>query len=330
METHRITHRQRIERCLSGVSQEKTPVALWRHFPVDDQTPDSLAESILSFQRLYHFDLVKVTPASSFCLKDWGTEDVWNGNSEGTREYVHRVINKPDDWLRLSILDPYKGYLGEQLSCLEMVCNALGEDVPVLQTIFSPLAQAKNLVGGQQLLVHLREYPDEVLEGLKIITESTSRFIEAICHTKMAGIFYAIQHGSYQLLSKEEYKKFGRGDDLFLLELSSGKWVNMLHLHGEEIFFKEFVDFPVQVINWHDRETYPDLAEGKELFSGVVCGGLQRIHTMVLGTPEQVRAETRDAIISTQNQRFILGTGCVLPITTPRANILAAIQSCSA
>jgi uroporphyrinogen decarboxylase len=327
LEAHRITHRQRIERCLSGVVQDKTPIALWRHFPVDDQTPDSLAEAIVSFQRWYDFDIVKVTPASSFCLRDWGAEDVWRGNSEGTREYVHRVINKPDDWLKLSILDPYKGYLGEQLTCLEMVCNSLGYDVPVVQTIFSPLAQAKNLVGGQQLLVHLRKYPDEVLEGLKIITESTSRFIEAVCHMNVAGIFYAIQHASYQLVSKDEYIKFGCSDDLRLLEVSAGKWLNMLHLHGEDINFNEFADYPVQVINWHDRETYPSLAEAKELYKGVVCGGLQRTRTMELGTPEQVRAETRDAILSTQNQRFILGTGCVLPITTPQTNILTAIQS---
>jgi uroporphyrinogen decarboxylase len=211
-----------------------------------------------------------------------------------------------------------------------MVCNALGDTVPVLQTIFSPLAQAKNLVGGQQLLVHLRKYPEEILEGLRIITETTSRFIEAVCHMNVAGIFYAVQHASYQLLSKEEYKKFGRGDDLQLLEVSAGKWLNMLHLHGEDIIFSEFVDYPVQVINWHDRETHPGLAEAKQLYKGVVCGGLQRTVTMELGTPEQVRAETRDAILATENQRFILGTGCVLPITTPQTNILTAIQSCSA
>ena len=28
----------------------------------------------------YDFDLVKVTPASSFCLRDWGAEDRWTGN----------------------------------------------------------------------------------------------------------------------------------------------------------------------------------------------------------------------------------------------------------
>jgi uroporphyrinogen decarboxylase len=43
-----------------------------------------------------------------------------------------------------------------------------------------------------------------------------------------------------------------------------------------------------------------------------------------LGTPEQVIAEARDAIEQTGGQRFILGTGCVVPITAPYGNLLAA------
>jgi uroporphyrinogen decarboxylase len=45
---------------------------------------------------------------------------------------------------------------------------------------------------------------------------------------------------------------------------------------------------------------------------------------MVRGTPEQVRAEAQKAIEETGGRRFILGTGCVTPITAPRANLRAA------
>ncbi|NJD60091.1 MAG: uroporphyrinogen decarboxylase [Anaerolineales bacterium] len=322
-----ITHRERIEKCLNGESREDTPVALWRHFPVDDQSPESLANAVISFQKTYDFDLVKVTPASSFCIKDWGAEDEWQGNSEGTRQYTRRVIHTPEDWLKLPVLDPYKGYLGEQLSCLKIICNELGPDVPILQTIFSPLAQAKNLVGGEALLVHIRQYPEAVLAGLKVIAETTRSFIEAASQTGNAGVFYAVQHGNYQLLSEAEYKQFGKMLDLEILSAVRDKWLNMIHLHGNHVMFNVFTDYPVQVINWHDRETYPSLKEGKELFPGVVCGGLQRTATMELGTPEHVHSEARDAILSTANQRFILGTGCVLQTTTPSANILAALQA---
>jgi uroporphyrinogen decarboxylase len=172
LEAHRVSHWQRIEKCLGGDIPDRIPIAFWRHFPVDDQTPDRLARAVLDYQSTYDFDLVKVTPSSSYCLLDWGVEDVWHGNPEGTRDYVRRVIQSPDDWLRLSVLDPFKGALGDQLTCLKLVCGELGHSVPVLQTIFNPLAQAKNLLGGEKLLVHLRRFPDAVHEGLKTIVES--------------------------------------------------------------------------------------------------------------------------------------------------------------
>jgi uroporphyrinogen decarboxylase len=228
---------------------------LWRHFPVDDQRPEELANAILDFQKNYDFDLVKVTPASSYCIKDWGAEDEWHGNTEGTRDYSYRVVNAPEDWLKLRLLDPYEGSLGNQLTCLRMVCDELGPDVPVLQTIFNPLAQAKNLVGGQKLLVHLRQYPDAVREGLEIIAESTFRFIEACCQTGMSGIFYAVQHGSYQLLSRDEYDRFGRDYDLRLLDTVSQKWLN-IHLHGK-ISCSKLRDYPVRVINPRSH-TFPN------------------------------------------------------------------------
>jgi len=311
-----------------GETLDSTPIALWRHFPVNDQSPENLAAAIIDFQFRYDFDLVKVTPASSYCIRDWGVTDEWRGNSEGTRDYTRRVISTPDDWLKLPVLDPYKGALKDQLTCLKLICEGVGANVPVLQTIFNPLSQAKNLVGGLKLLVHLRKYPDAVLEGLKTIAQSTQRFIEAACSIAIGGFFYAVQHGSFQLLSKDEYIKFGRAFDYELLGFAADKWLNMLHLHGEDIMFELFTDYPVQVINWHDRETYPTLQEAQKIYSGVVCGGLQRTHTMELGSPEQVRAEALDAIQATNNHRFILGTGCVMPITTPSANIFAAIQSC--
>jgi uroporphyrinogen decarboxylase len=91
--------------------------------------------------------------------------------------------------------------------------------------------------------------------------------------------------------------------------------------------FELFRDYPIAVVNWHDRDTPPGLADATTKTLAALCGGLQREKTMVLGTPEQVIAEAKDSILATNGERFILGTGCVVPITAPRANILAARRS---
>jgi uroporphyrinogen decarboxylase len=321
------THRERMEACISGEVVDRPPVALWRHFPVDDQSPLSMALATVDFQRIYDFDLVKVSPSSSFCIRDWGAKDEWHGASEGTREYTHRVVQRPEDWERLTILDPTKGYLSAQLDSLGMIIEELGADVPVIQTIFSPLAQAKNLVGAENLSVQVRRYSQSLHVGLRIIAESIQRFIEATIQTGVAGIFYAVQHAQYSLFSEDEYDVFGKTYDMLALEPARDLWLNMLHLHGTEIMFDRFLDYPMAIINWHDRETPPSLAEAQERFSGALCGGLRRRETMVLGTPEKVNAEAQDAINMTEGKKFILGTGCVMPITVPRGNIIAARKS---
>jgi len=323
-------HRARLERCLAGEKPDRVPVALWRHFPVDDQHPARLAAATVAFQRTYDFDFVKVSPASSFCLRDWGAQDEWRGATEGTRDYTHRVVQQPEDWTRLPVLDPYQGALGAQLECLRLITAELGEDVPVIQTIFNPLSQAKNLVGKELLLVHLRRFPEAVHAGLRTITRSIQRFIEAASETGIAGVFYAVQHAQYGLLTADEYATFGAAYDRQSLEPAKSFWLNVLHLHGEQVMFDLLAHYPVQVINWHDRDTDPDLAAGKQRFPGVVCGGLQRERSLVLGTPEQVRAEALDAIQATGGERFILGTGCVTPVTAPWGNILAARQAVEA
>lgn len=322
-----ITHRQRLETCIGGGEVDRPPVAFWRHFPVDDQTADGLAKATFSFQSTFDFDLVKVTPASSFCLRDWGAKDEWHGATEGTRSYTQRVIQKPEDWEKLPVLDPKKGALGQQLQSLRLLIKELGPETPAIQTIFNPLSQAKNLVGGDKLLVHLRRYPDAVHAGLQTIVETSQRFIEAAIETGIAGVFYAVQHAQYGLLSTEEYAQFGTIYDLQVLEPAQSLWLNMLHLHGLDVMFDLFTDFPVDIINWHDQETPPSLKTGQKRFSGVVCGGIRREETMVLGAPDQVRSEARKAIEITAGQRFILGTGCVIPTITPFGNILAARYS---
>jgi len=308
---------------------DRPPVALWRHFPVDDQRPETLAAATVDFQHHYHFDLVKVTPASSFSIKDWGAEDVWEGHTEGTRRYTKRVIQKPVDWENLPVLNPLKApHLSGQLGCLRVIRSALGPDVPLLQTVFSPLAQAKNLAGADLLITHIRLYPEAVLKGLQTIAETTTCFVESALETGIDGIFFAIQHAQAGLLSLEEYMTFGLPFDLETTQPAAGLWCNLLHLHGLDVYFDLVARFSAlfPIVNWHDRETRPSLGEAQKRFTGTVCGGVSQ-KTIVFGESARVHEEALDAIQQTGGRRFVLGTGCVAPVIAPHGNILAVRQS---
>lgn len=323
-----MNKRARLEQTIAGEPTDRPPVALWRHFPGDDQRAADLARSTVEFQKAYDWDFVKVTPASSFCLADYGAQDEWRGSMEGTRTYTRRPIERSLDWTSMRALDPLRGSLGRQGECLRLVTDALGEDVPVIQTIYSPLAQARNLAGSEKLIHHMRTAPDRLHTGLNVLTETTLRFIDSLKRLPIAGIFYAVQHASYAQLSEDEYRTFGLPYDRKILEsLPPRWWLNVLHLHGDAPMFKFAGELRAQVINWHDRDTEPELAQGKTLFSGAVCGGLSRWDHLHQGTPSSIREAARDAMQKTNCRRFILSTGCVAMITTPLSNLRAVREA---
>jgi len=322
-----MTKRERLLATLAGQAVDRPAIALWRHFPGDDQRAEDLAAAQIAFQRHYDFDLIKVSPASSFCVEDWGARDRYLGSLEGTREYTHYPVASPEDWRRLPVLDPNQGALGRQLRCLEIIAEALRQDadeVPFIQTVFSPLAQAKNLAGPERMLTLMRQDADALKAGLETITQTTIAFLEAAKRTGMAGIFYAVQHARYALMSEAEYRELGMPYDRRILEHLDGTWFNMLHIHGEDVMFDLLTGYPVQTINWHDQETSPSLKEAMGRTDKVLVGGLGRIETMMRGSPEDVRARVAEAMSKTGGRRFILGVGCVTMIVTPWGNITAA------
>jgi uroporphyrinogen decarboxylase len=322
-----ISHKERMRTVLSGGLPDRVPVALWRHFPVDDQDPELLANAILAFQKEWDFDFVKVTPASSFCLTDWGVQDVWEGNPEGTRKYTRRAVAQPRDWEKITALDPSKGNLGAQLRVLKLLRTRLEPETPFIQTIFNPLAQAKNLAGDGLLMEHIRRWPDAVQIGLDAITRSTTKFVQACMDAGVDGVFLAIQHASYRLFSYQEYRQWGMPGDQAILHAAQDAWLNVMHLHGEAVMFDLAKEYPVAVVNWHDREAGPSLREGRQRCGKVVCGGWTQWGTIALGDPKMVFEEAKDTVTQMGAKHLILGTGCVTPIITPRACLQAAARA---
>ncbi len=321
-----MNHRSRLAAAVAGEATDRLPVALWRHFPGTDLTADDLAAAVVAFQRRYDFDLVKVTPASGRMAEAWGARLVPADNDEGTRRYLERPVSSPEDWPDLPPLSVEDGVLGEDLKAMDLIRAALGPDTPVVQTVFSPLAVARQLAG-DAVLQHLRDHPRELESGLGRIAEAVAAFALASVDHGADGVFFAAQLARRDLLTPEEYARFGEPFDRMVLDsVPATAWPAVLHLHGTESMFELAQSYPCHIVNWHDRETAPSLAEGSRLFQrGAVLGGLAR-HMLGTATPDEVRAQAEDAVAQTGGRGMILGTGCVTFVTTPEANLEAVRQ----
>jgi uroporphyrinogen decarboxylase len=317
-----MSKRDRLAAAIRGEETDRPLVALWRHFPTDDLDPEQLALSAVAFQTQHDWDFIKLTPTSSYSVEDWGCRAAYRGHPEGTSEYIARPIVAPQDWARLDPLDPHGGALGQQLACIHRTRELAGPDIPIIETVFSPISQAKNLVGGGLEIVHLRRHRAELQRALDVITETTVRFVRAALEAGADGIFYAMQRASADFLSEQEYREVGRPLDLRILEAAGAATFNLLHLHGLNTYFELVADYPAHALNWHDRDTGPSLAEGARRFPGLVVGGLSQ-RDMVEGTPQSIQALARETIESLGGRRLCLSTGCVMQTVTPWGNIRA-------
>lgn len=322
-----MDHWQRLEAALTGGKADRAPVALWRHFPEEDQQPGRLAALSLQWQRRWDFDLVKFMPSGTYGVEDWGAVSAWRNQPNGAREVVRPGIRCVQDWWDLPELDTRCGAYGRQNEALAVTARELGGRVPILQTVFSPLTTARKLAG-ERLFADLRRAPDALERALGVITNVTVRFAQEAMAAGAHGVFFATQLGSHRLLTQDEYRQFGRTYDLQVLNALRGRTrFDMLHVHGVDLMFDSFADYPVQMLNWHDRLTEPTLAEAARGFPGLLAGGLDEGETLVDASTEAVEAQVREALAQTGGRRLVIAPGCVLRIDTPDDNIKAVLRA---
>lgn len=320
-----MNKRERVHAAIHKQPVDRPPIALWRHFPHADLNAKTLAERVIEFQKAYDFDIVKVTPAASYIAEMYGGELSDAGNREGTRSHMRRVINDWHDWHKLEPLARDHPVILREREAIWRIREGLGHDVPIMQTIFTPLSCARTLAGEERLAHDLREHPAEVMHALQHLGTTMERFAHASIESGADGLFLATQVATRDVLNPQQERAFGQPFDLTLINNVHAQvdfiW---LHIHGENIYYEQVFNYPVKIANWHDRKTAPTLHEGKSQFKGAVAGGIEEWGVLAGGTPDQVRAQVQDAIAQTEGIGLIVASGCVMPIDTPDENIRAA------
>ena len=320
-----MTPRERVLAAVAGEAVDRPPVALWRHFPERDQSAVDLAAATLDWQRRFGFDLVKFMPPGDYPTIDWGAESVYEGAPGGTRRTTRFPVTRPEDWTALSPLDVRRGFNGVILDALARTRDGLGPDVPLLQTVFSPLTVAAKL-SGRLAVEHLRAHPRELHAGLDRIAAVTRDVVEASLAGGADGLFFATQHADFGVLDETEYREFGLHYDLDVLAAAGPSRLTLLHLHGDAPMFDLQARYPAHALSWHDRRVAPHLAEGQQRSGRCVCGGLdeRRIATR---TPAEAAAEALEAIAATGGRHLIVAPGCVIPVATPEETVRAVVEA---
>ncbi len=320
---------ERVDAALQGAAVDRVPISFWGHSYLKEWSAEELAEAMLANYRTYNWDYMKVNPRASYHVEDWGAKlERSNDPNHGPR-FVDWPVREPGDWRRLRPLEPDRGVLGEQLAALRQIRDGLAGEAYFMQTVFSPLSVAKYLVGNQTgpVLTSIQDNPDALRAALDVIAETFASYVQATLEAGASGIFFATTGwASSDLLTEEQYRRFGREYDQRVMDAFAGKApLNVLHNCGEHIYFDLLADYPVAAVSWAATLAgNPSLGEGKERTAHAVMGGVSEKTTLPDGTPEQVDEEVRAAIKETEGRRVLVAPGCSIPPRTPAANLEAA------
>lgn len=323
-----MTHWERVAAAVAGQAVDRMPVSLWRHFPDIDLDPHRLAQAVVRWQQTYDFDLVKFMPAGTYGVEDWGATSAYLGAATGTRTVTKHGVTTAEQWPRLARLSPQAGRLGQEVKALSLAAAALKDEVPILQTVFGPLTTAFKLAG-DRVFADLRRRPDLFEAGLAIIADTTLAFARACLQSGAHGLFFSTQCASLRMLNDAEHLRFGVPYDRLVLDgvVGGDATFTMLHLHGNDVMFDQVLDYPANMLNWHDRRSDLNLAGARQRFGGLLVGGLNELTTLPQGPIEAIKGEVRDAVAQTNGRRLMIAPGCVIPIATPDAHYRAVIDA---
>lgn len=309
----------------SGRGDAPVPVAFWRHHPVADQRAETLVAATCKFQQEFRSDIVKITPASSFQLRDLGQDDAWTGDSLGRRVFGAPVIIQPEDWLRLAETARNETHVSEHLQAARAIRAQVSPEIPVLQSIFDPLFQARTL-GRGVWNQHLREHPEAVAIGLRALRARTTRLIHEFRDAGVDGIFLAVQHAGAGEDHDGAYPRLGFQDDLECLAEAGPGSLNIVHLHGKDHPPALAKAFPDAILHFSPDENPALWTEAIRATEHFYAAG-SRPDWLATATLSEIVTATWTLREQMRGRKFMLGAGCVLRPDTADQNIHAALAA---
>lgn len=305
-----MTKRERVLAALNHQPTDRVPFSVYTHSSIHDRSVDRFVEFTLAFQKKYDPDYVKVMFDDHYDLP-------------GPFEFVRSL----EVWNELEEHDPHLGAFGRQLEALRRIKQAVGPEVPVVQTIYLPFHYGLRLAY-TRILDDLTADRELVLRGLAVIAANTRRFARAcLDEAGIDGFFFGAYGCAGAWLSRSEYRLHALPLDLAVLEPLRTAPVTILHIHGErDAYFDLLKDYPVRALSWEDRTAGPTLAEARALTDKCLVGGIDHILART-SQPDALVAQGQEAIRDCGGRGLILAPGCTLTGAVPEKNIQAVARA---
>jgi uroporphyrinogen decarboxylase len=321
-----MTSRERVDAALHGRPLDRPPMSFWGHFYHRESSAEALVEATLEFQREYGWDWIKLNPRKHYHVEPWGVSYRYSGRPNEKPVLAEWPIHEASDWQTIAEQPFDRGALGEQLDAVRLMRRALPADIPLIETVFTPLAVLGEMTDAPATLrAHMNEAPDLVRGALESVTRTFERFVPAVLEAGADGIFFAtVDWGSRDFITAAELRSWSRPFDLRVLKGAASAPFNVLHVCKRNNLLSEFADYPVRAFSWAATDpTNPSLAQALQFTNAAVMGGIDQDETLPSAVPAPALAQLRHAREQTGGLRWLAAPGCSIPPTSLPSNLHA-------
>ena len=324
-----MNRRERVLAALRGDPVDRVPISFWGHDYVAENSADGLAQETVRQARCFDWDYLKPQSRAQCFAEMWGLTYAPSATAEQKYSVTRTPLKEGSDLAHLQPADARTGALAEQIDALRKVRALVGEDVPIIWTVFSPLMVAEYLLpgGAAQVLETARTDALALSSGLDSITETLIEYVRDCLRNGADGIFYATNLATRDQLTADECARFQRPFDLRVLAAAKDAPFNVMHVCGQGALLDQFLDYPVAALSFALGPANPSLAEvhrgsGKASMGGVPnkLGGV---------SASDVAARVRNAIAQMNGRWLLLAPDCSVEPGT-RGDLLRAARATAA
>lgn len=320
-----MTSRERVLAALRGEAVDRPPVSFWGHVYHRESSAEDLVAHTLERWRRFTWDWVKLNPRKHYHVEPWGVRYTYTGVPHEKPVVAEWPVHTPADWDAIEAKPHDQGALGEQLEAVRRLRRELPAEIPLLQTVFTPLAILAELTEPPESLRDLlpRE-PERVARALEAVTVTFERYVAEVMRAGADGIYLATTDwGARSMVDAAALRRWSRPYDLRLLAAAGASPYHMLHVCKGDALLFEFADYPVGSFSWDvTAPDNPALSEGLARLPGAVVGGISH-ETELLNGPEIAIAAYHRSLESTGGRHWMFAPGCSIPPETPESTLAA-------
>jgi uroporphyrinogen decarboxylase len=323
--------KKRFEAVMNNKVSDRPLVSAWRHFTEFEHSgPRVLADVLLYFQKTYDWDFIKVNPRAVYYHEAWGNEYDYSIYNDVVPTRIKTLVEDTSDLGKIKQISGREGVFAEQIEMIKMILDGVKNEVPVMQSVFTPIGILLNLCGmrslgryressreGSPVIRMIQENGNEVHRALDAIARTIADYCDGLVEAGVDGVFYAalgMARSGY--FTREEWEEFVKPYDLIVLEsLKTVKTI--VHTCGIYSNPEWFVDYPVNCIHWAESATGNTTLAGSAAWikDKVPMGGVDE-RLFGQNKAQEISKLAKESIKKMSGRPYILAPDCSVSTKT--------------